>query len=99
MSETTPKEVQILDPHLVEEKVCDGPINVQWRGNRGTITCTHPRPKPAPLFAGKVEYDLVVQARIACPVESLISLRDTLNRLFPKEAAATPAPPSGDTGV
>jgi hypothetical protein len=33
------------DPHAVDEVVRDYPLNVQWVGNRGTITFTHLRAK------------------------------------------------------
>ncbi len=36
---------RVQDPHAVDEVVRDYPLNVQWVGNRGTITFTHLRAK------------------------------------------------------
>jgi hypothetical protein len=62
----------INDPHIVREVVSDGPMNVQWIGNRATITFTHPRAQPQPLIGeGKAQMDLVIAARIATSMENL----------------------------
>jgi hypothetical protein len=86
-----PARPAVHDPHAVREVVCDGPMNVQWAGNRATITFTHPRARPQPLLGeGKAQMDLVIAARIATSVENLIGLRDLLTRLFP------PGKPAGE---
>jgi hypothetical protein len=80
----------IHDPNVVREVVCDGPMNVQWGGNRATITLTHLRAQPEPLLRnGELHLDLVVAARIATSVQNLIGLRDLLIRLFPPDRAAS----------
>jgi hypothetical protein len=66
--------------------VCDGPLNVHWVGNRATITFTHPRAKPEPMFEKEeIQIGLVVRARIATSIENLIGMRDLLIRLFPPD--------------
>lgn len=94
-----PEASIINDPHLVREVVSDGPMNVQWIGNRATITFTHPRAQPQPLIGeGKAQMDLVIAARIATSMENLIELRDLLIRLFPLDKPAVEAK-SGEGGA
>jgi hypothetical protein len=86
----------VVDPDSVPETLCDGPFNIQWGGNRGIITFTHPRAKAGPLFAkGEVDYELVVRARVATSVNALVNLRDLLNHLFPADKPLDKAAASG----
>jgi hypothetical protein len=93
-------ETVASDPHGVDEVVCDGPVDIHWIGNRGTITFTHPRAKSEPLFArGEMHIDLVVRARIAASVENLIGLRDLLAQLCPTDKSPNDIPTgAGATG-
>ena len=82
-------QASIVDPCLVSETLCDGPLNVQFADGRALITFTRPRPKPAPLIArGEIDVDLVVRARIAFSMANLIALRDLLNRLVPNQPSS-----------
>jgi hypothetical protein len=95
MAETIPQP-KVGDPDRVPEIVCDGPLNIHWLGNRGTITFTHPRAKAEPLFEGsEVPLDLVVRARIATSIENLIALRDLLAQLVPADKPAVETPAGG----
>jgi hypothetical protein len=95
MAETIPQP-KVGDPDRVPEIVCDGPLNIHWLGNRGTITFTHPRAKAEPVFEGsEVPLDLVVRARIATSIENLIALRDLLAQLFPADKPAVETPAGG----
>src|SRR5258705_6326469 len=49
---------RVQDPHAVDEVVRDYPLNVQWGGNRGTITFTHLRARAEPLFDNLFRDDL-----------------------------------------
>jgi hypothetical protein len=75
-----------IDPDCVPETLCDGPVNVQWTGGRAVITFTHARAKPGPLFEkGENQIEAIVRARIATSVDTLLGIRDLLNRLFPAD--------------
>jgi hypothetical protein len=40
----------VTDPDNIPEVFCDGQMNVAIRGNLATITFTHVRPDPTPMF-------------------------------------------------
>jgi hypothetical protein len=69
-------------------------MNVAIRGNLATITFTHVRPDPTPMFKdGTVR----ATARVVITVPNLIALRDLLNRVI--TAPQQPAPPAGGPTV
>jgi hypothetical protein len=88
----------VTDPDNILEVFCDGQMNVAIRGNLATITFTHVRPDPTPMFKdGTVRATAVVAARVVITVPNLIALRDLLNRVI--TAPQQPAPPAGGPTV
>jgi hypothetical protein len=84
----------VTDPDNILEVFCDGQMNVAIRGNLATITFTHVRPDPTPMFKdGTVR----ATARVVITVPNLIALRDLLNRVI--TAPQQPAPPAGGPTV
>jgi hypothetical protein len=84
----------VTDPDNIPEVFCDGQMNVAIRGNLGTITVTHVRPDPTPMFKdGTVR----ATARVVITVPNLIALRDLLDRVI--TAPQQPAPPAGGPTV
>jgi hypothetical protein len=84
----------VTDPDNIPEVFCDGQMNVAIRGNLATITFTHVRPDPTPMFKdGTVR----ATARVVITVPNLIALRDLLNRVI--TAPQQPAPPAGGPTV
>lgn len=81
----------VVDPYLVPEVFCDGQFNVHSMGPLAVLTFTNQRPKPAPLFAGTMDFEAVVRARIVTTVDNLIALRDLLNRIIQEPGATMPA--------
>jgi hypothetical protein len=83
----TQQPLNAADPHTVAETVCDGPLNVQLTGNRATLTFTHLRAKTALLLErGHVDFEAIVRARIVFSMETLIDLRNVLNKLVPDKS-------------
>ena len=82
------KQLPVSDPHSIPEAFCDGPINVTISSsNIATLTFTHLRPDPKPLFAGgATEPIAVVRARVSTPFQNLVALRDLLNGMIKTEA-------------
>jgi hypothetical protein len=84
----------VTDPDNILEVFCDGQMNVAIRGNLATITFTHVRPDPTPMFKdGTVR----ATARVVITVPNLIALRDLLNLVI--TAPQQPAPPAGGPTV
>jgi hypothetical protein len=84
----------VTDPDNIPEVFCDGQMNVAIRGNLATITFTHVRPDPTPMFKdGTVR----ATARVVITVPNLIALRDLLDRVI--TAPQQPAPPAGGPTV
>src|SRR5437588_10895758 len=84
-----PQQPPALDPDCIPETVCDGPLNVQFSGNRATITFTHSRAMVAPLLErGEVAFENIVRARIVFSVDNLLALKGLLNRLLPDNPPA-----------
>jgi hypothetical protein len=82
------------DPDNIAETLCDGPFNVSVTGGFATLTFTHIRPDPVPIFReGRVDPKSIVRARIVVSIPNLIALRDLLNRVI--QAPDVPAPPAG----
>jgi hypothetical protein len=88
----------VVDPDNVPEILSDGQMNVAIAGNFATITFTHVRPDPTPMFKdGSVNRIAVVTARIVVTLQNLVALRDLLNRVI--TAPQQPAPPAGGPSV
>ena len=76
----------IVDPDCVPETLCLGPFHVLPR-DPATITFTHSRSKADPLLnSDRLEFETVIRARIVVSRDHLISLRDLLNEMLPKDA-------------
>jgi hypothetical protein len=93
-----PQNPPVSDPDNVPEIFSDGQMNVTIRGNLATITFTHVRADPTPMFKdGTLSPIAVVTARIIVTFQNLTALRDLLNRVIttPQE----PALPAGGPSV
>jgi hypothetical protein len=89
-----PQQPPVTDPYSVRETVCDGQFNVSITGNLATLTFTHMRPNPGPMFAeGRIETTAVVRARIVTTLDNLVALRELLNRVI--QEPGTPVPAAG----
>ena len=88
-----PQQPLVTDPNSVPETFCDGQFNLSITGGTiATLTFTHVRPDPKPLFQdGTVRPTAVVRARIVTTIPNLIALRDLLNRMIQTEGAPTTA--------
>src|SRR4051812_42944360 len=75
-----PQQPGVLDPDHVTETICDGRFHIHPHGNLATLTFTHGRPAAADLFAGRMNVEEVVRARITMPLGNFAALRDLLNR-------------------
>jgi hypothetical protein len=84
----------VTDPDNIPEVFCDGQMNVAIRGNLATITFTHVRPDPTPMFKDGTAR---ATARVVITVPNLIALRDLLDRVI--TAPQQPAPPAGGPTV
>ena len=91
------KQPPVTDPDAIPETLCEGRINIQWRGQIATLTFTHSRAVIADLFDGTVNMEDVVRARIAMSVPNLVALRDMLNRVIKDGGVQEPA--SGTSSV
>jgi hypothetical protein len=91
-----PQMPPVIDPDNIPETLCDGQFNIVVTGPLATFTFTHWRSDAPQLFAGTMTPSAVVRARIVIPVQSLISLRETLNSLIqPANASVNPTPATG----
>jgi hypothetical protein len=87
------------DPDHVPELLCDGPMNISIGGPLATITFTHVRPAPGPLFtSGTLNPEAVVRARIVTTTGNLEALRDLIDQLLHAGAASDASPPAPATG-
>jgi hypothetical protein len=86
-----PQQAKIVDPDRIAETLCDGQFNIHTQGAFAHLTFTHHRPAAAPLFAGRLEFEAVVRARVVTSIDNLKALRDLLNRLIQEPDTATAA--------
>jgi hypothetical protein len=87
---TSPTQPSGIDPHNIPETLCLGKFNLSFSAaGLATLTFTHVRPKPGPLFeSNTVEDEYVVMARIVTTTDNLIALRDVLNTVLKDVAPA-----------
>lgn len=71
----------VRDPDNVPEKFANGPVNVNLTGAFATLTFTNVRPDLTQAFKGEVkDFSAIVVTRLTMPTESLVQLRELLNR-------------------
>jgi hypothetical protein len=71
-------ELHVIDPDNVPETWCDGQINMVVINGNVAITFTCARSAPGPLLAqGKIEFEVVVRARILMSSDQLKVLVET----------------------
>lgn len=82
----------IRDLGNVIETFVNGPINLTVNGNVALITCTTVRPNLDQAFKGQIkDFDAVVSARLALSIETLLQLRELLNKsVLPQPIQAAP---------
>jgi hypothetical protein len=78
---------QAIDPHHVQETVCNGPFNLAISGNLAVLTFTSVRPEPNSMMygTGQPQLSAVVTARLVCPVEMLSELRNVIDQTLASE--------------
>ena len=89
-----PQQAPVIDPDNVPETVCDGQFNVLVTGQLATLTFTNWRPDAEQLFGGAVNNSAVVRARIVLTLQSLVGLKDFLNRFIQTAETAGSATPA-----
>jgi hypothetical protein len=89
-----PQQAPVIDPDNVLETLCDGQFNILVTGQLATLTFTHWRPDAARLFGGAVNNSAVVRARIVLTLQSLVGLKDFLNRFVQTAETAGSATPA-----
>jgi hypothetical protein len=78
------QQPKAADPYNIPETVCDGPFNVQFGGNRATLTFTHLRAKAGPLLdQSTTDFEVIVRARIVFSMDNLVALKNSLNQMLP----------------
>jgi len=73
-----------VDPNNVAEAYANGPVNVNVMGPCATLTFTNIRGDVGQLMKGGeiTKHSAVVVARVTMPAESLVGLKDLLNKMI-----------------
>ena len=85
---TQPQQPMPSDPDSVPEVICTGATNLMVTGPIATLTFTNIRKKVAHTFGDLTPdtMESVVRARIVMPIETLIELRNLIERTIKVEA-------------
>ena|ERR1700687_1441855 len=98
---TTSPLPPVSDLNSIPEILCDGPCSISVIGPLATLSFTHVRSEPGPLFTtGVFTPTTIVRARIVLTFPNLIALKAQLARIIQAvETAGSAAPVAGGTAT